>query len=472
MATSRRENSVFCGSREISGEYVILALIFLALTAVIAESPSSKRTITIKYNEQCGNRTACNPTENSNGSYNNLVHVIAKGPDDTLHYLWSSIGAPGVLLVRTTNKASLTVDWDKLMGQEPQALMFPEADVLYSVAFVFGKLIEYNDTKDMADLSQAYPNVTRATLLEDLHWQDSNKTLNYSTHCGDFTSINAKDADLGTNATFSLKFQAFNKSGRSSDLPHLQSTANTSQIELILDNLGLHYKQSRFAIELLVLHDQQTTEDVTLKQTKSIDDEYTPSVFLIYNLKVPSSSKLGSFSQWKPVTYNDVKKAMSNAVQTKNYGVNTTNYFQPKWSIAHAYYPDVSSLHKAGLNVSFGLSGDGFYTKTNYSSWWSIAHAYYRDVSSLHKAGLNVSFGLSGDGFYTKTNYSSWTMSIGYGKPPEEKVSLAIIIIISAGLGIPLILILFGGIYIGVSKSKQSEYEPLNDAPASPSINS
>ena len=57
------------------------------------------------------------------------------------------------------------------------------------------------------------------------------------------------------------------------------------------------------------------------------------------------------------------------ALQTRNYGVNTTNYYTPKWSIAHAFYSNVSLLHKAGVTVSFGIPKDGFYTATNYTSW-------------------------------------------------------------------------------------------------------
>ena len=62
------------------------------------------------------------------------------------------------------------------------------------------------------------------------------------------------------------------------------------------------------------------------------------------------------------------------------------------------------------------------------------------------------------------------TISIGYGTPPDEKVSLTIIIIISAGLGIPLIIILFGGVYVGIKKklSKDVEYETLDDSPTRP----
>ena len=63
-------------------------------------------------------------------------------------------------------------------------------------------MIEYNDTDDNADLHLASPDETNATLLEGLQWQDSNKTLDRSAHCGNFTSIGGQ---LGTNATFSIK---------------------------------------------------------------------------------------------------------------------------------------------------------------------------------------------------------------------------------------------------------------------------
>ena len=54
------------------------------------------------------------------------------------------MGAPGVVLVRTSNKAQLQVDWDKLMSREPAALVFdPAKDVMYSTAFVFTRVSTY-----------------------------------------------------------------------------------------------------------------------------------------------------------------------------------------------------------------------------------------------------------------------------------------------------------------------------------------
>ena len=60
--------------------------------------------------------------------------------------------------------------------------------------------------------------------------------------------------------------------------------------------------------------------------------------------------------------------------------------------------------------------------------------------------------------------------SIGYGKPPADAISTVVIIIISVGLGLPVVLILAGGIYVCAKKKDptakplrnvQDEYQPI-----------
>ena len=63
------------------------------------------------------------------------------------------------------------------------------------------------------------------------------------------------------------------------------------------------------------------------------------------------------------------------------------------------------------------------------------------------------------------------TLTIGYGEAPQDQISLTIIIVISAGLGIPFVLILFGGVAIGIKKNKlldkDSKYERVPDTQGS-----
>ena len=44
------------------------------------------------------------------------------------------------------------------------------------------------------------------------------------------------------------------------------------------------------------------------------------------------------------------------------------------------------------------------------------------------------------------------TAVVGHGNPPKEEVSIAVIIIISLGLGIPMLLVLAGGVYVVIRK--------------------
>lgn len=56
------------------------------------------------------------------------------------------------------------------------------------------------------------------------------------------------------------------------------------------------------------------------------------------------------------------------------------------------------------------------------------------------------------------------TASIGYGTAPIDAISLLVIVIIAAGLGIPFIIMVFGGIYVGLRKRRKSSYEQIGDS--------
>lgn len=78
-----------------------------------------------------------------NSSSVNLLHVQAVGPGDTLHYVWSSIGAPAVLLVATESASSvLRINWTQLLSPTPAGAVWidPPSSVIYSAAIVFTKV--------------------------------------------------------------------------------------------------------------------------------------------------------------------------------------------------------------------------------------------------------------------------------------------------------------------------------------------
>lgn len=91
-----------------------------------------------------------------NNSSVNLLHVQAVGPSDTLHYVWSSIGAPAVLLVATESRSSvLRVNWTQLLSPAPSGAVWidPPSSVVYSAAIVFTKVA----LREVAPLRESCP---------------------------------------------------------------------------------------------------------------------------------------------------------------------------------------------------------------------------------------------------------------------------------------------------------------------------
>lgn len=79
-----------------------------------------------------------------NGSSVNVLHVRAVGRSDALHYVWSTIGAPSVLLVATRSPDSaLSIDWGRLLSPAPTGAVWidPPGSVVYAAAVVFTKVL-------------------------------------------------------------------------------------------------------------------------------------------------------------------------------------------------------------------------------------------------------------------------------------------------------------------------------------------
>ncbi|XP_023390061.1 glycosylated lysosomal membrane protein [Pteropus vampyrus] len=74
------------------------------------------------------------------GPPENLLHIRAVGTNSTLHYVWSTLGPPAVLLVATnTPHSALSVNWSLLLSSEPDGglMVLPKDSVQFSSALVF-----------------------------------------------------------------------------------------------------------------------------------------------------------------------------------------------------------------------------------------------------------------------------------------------------------------------------------------------
>ncbi|KAL5004804.1 hypothetical protein ScPMuIL_018260 [Solemya velum] len=375
-----------------------------------------------------------------------IGYFKAVGAADDLHYLISSIGMPTILVVRTDQGASVKpeIDWPKLLSRNESEIrdsitFGDKIKIKYSFAIVFPKLYEYNDTKDYADVMMYKGNATNWNIYDftnftwDAIGENSNVDLNY-------LKIMATQ-QLNTtfqNGTLAFEFNSYDHEARQNDLPHLQYNENNTIIDFLIDHVTPVFKKSRFALEAIFVSADNTTDDMEISVTTSIDDEYSPGVFKMTNwVTRPHNLDETGYAQWKPVCY--LKSARSRSDGTK--------------MITSPLQRNSTHLDMEGLKQT-------------------IAYAYFGDkLLNMEIGGTNLSFGLSQDGFYTKTEHTAWTFLVGFGDPPQDQVSLLVIIVISVGLGLPVLFIIFGGVFICVKKHKDKKKNEDDVTSDSPSVN-
>lgn len=364
-----------------------------------------------------------------------ISYIHAKGHDDALHYLITTIGLPTVLVAHTTKDASLDIDWDKFTSGNQSdmagSIMFSSSkDVHYSFGVSFTRLIEYNDTKDHADMTSYGPYDVAWNSYEfaNFTWENMAAESSGPNNMVLFNATRTEDEIWSKNGSLMLKFTAYDHLGRESELPHLQFNENITQFDLTIDNLWTNFSKSRFALEGIMVSEGNT--GMKIDETRSIDDEYSPGVFKINNwLSKTGNLDDTGFLQWKPVCYQKSERARSSATAMKHYKFENISMTDTKQG-------------QMNQSILFGYYG-------------------YR-LLEISKTAMNWSFGIGNDGGYNKTQYLAWSGSIGYGKPPADAISTVVIIIISVGLGLPVVLILLGGIYV-CAKKKDPKEKPLRN---------
>ncbi|GFR68750.1 glycosylated lysosomal membrane protein [Elysia marginata] len=385
----------------------------------------------------------CNDFQNScqiaRSLGNNVVYTKASTTKhDNLYYVFSTIGIPTIVLARATGADSdLMFNWDKLMSNKLEnSIYFKKAEGLkvdYIFAVAFTRLIEFNDIPDSASLNdkKLKPEDWVFRNFTDFFWD----TLPLKSNENKFVFNTTSDFFLpeeSNNGSLSFSFQVCGSGGRASELPALEKTANLTQLDFVLANYTPTFSKSRFALEA-VLVSLSNNKKMAIDETQSIDDEYSPGVFRINNLlSNPSHQMTAGFLQWKPVSYLSNDRGRKSATKVKHYEIVDTRdrdlaMSQVQSSVVGALFGDI----------------------------WNRTDVIIKST--------NISFGLNGDGFYLKNNYTVWSSSVGYGQPPEDEISTTVIVIIAAGLGIPVILIIFGGIFTVVRRLRsRSGYQAIS----------
>ncbi|XP_039107412.1 glycosylated lysosomal membrane protein [Hyaena hyaena] len=350
----------------------------------------------------------------------NLLHIRAVGTNSTLHYVWSTVGPPAVLLVATdTPHSALSVNWSLLLSPEPDGglMVLPKDSIRFSSALVFTRLFEFA-AANTSEAAQPPGEPYAPYSLAKFSWNNITDSLDRATLSATFRG-HPTDDPTGAFANGSLAFrvQAFSGSGRPAQPPRLLHSADTCQLEVALVGASPRGNRSLFGLEVATLG--QGPDCPLMRELHSIDDEYAPAVFQLDQLlwgSVPPG-----FVQWRPVAFSRSRGGRESALRCR------ASPPRPTW----AHIPQSP-----------------------------IVRAFFESHSNF--CAFNLTFGASTGPGYWDAHYLSWSMLLGVGAPPVDTLSPLVLGIMAVALGAPGLMLLAGGAFLLLGHRRCSEYQPIN----------
>ncbi|XP_016077118.1 PREDICTED: glycosylated lysosomal membrane protein [Miniopterus natalensis] len=358
----------------------------------------------------------------SMGTPQNLLHIRAVGTNSTLHYVWSSLGPPAVLLVATNTPHSvLSVNWSRLLSPEPNGglMVLPKDSIQFSSALVFTRLFEFDctNTSDAAAKPPGKPYPPYS--LGEFSWNNITDSLDPATLSATFRGHPSHDATGAfANGSLAFRVQAFSRSGRPAQPPRLLHTMDTCQLEVALVGASPRGNRSLFGLEVATL--SQGPDCPSMQEQHSIDDEYAPAVFQLDQLlwgSLPSG-----FVQWRPVAFSQKQGSRESALPCQASPLHPTlAYLLPQSPIVRAFFGSQNNF--CAFNLTFGAS--------------------------------------TGPGYWDQ-HYLSWSMLLGVGTPPVDALSPLVLGIMAVALGAPVFMLLAGGLFLLLGPKRYSEYQSMN----------
>lgn len=398
-------------------------------------------------NPGCPDEICSNKTININLAY---LNSTADDDDKIVHFIYSfgsDIGLPTFLIINTDRTEKIEINYTALISNDKNdafKIIGEGGNVTFATGLVLTHLLEANDTNN-----DGYLPINNKTLrhsLANLHWTMKNKTDKENQIIIDFDGDYKTDHIPDANGTITIRLSVSDSLVRSSDLPRLQLNTRNVLISSILTNLTTNWDGSRFGFEMIVLSNLPGLNKTQPEpiHDKSIDDEYTPGIFKISTLPLQDNSETNAnqsvYFQWKPVCYttSDYLVRLSTLVNDS-----AIQWFDSKDQKSD----EIDDLSNSAAFALWGLK-------------------LIDDVNGPSKASIHFAFGSPDDGFYRATNYSYWALSYGIGDYPIESVSVGVILAIACGLGLPLVLIVVGTLYVVIKRRMQSNvatYESINN---------
>ncbi|XP_054713048.1 glycosylated lysosomal membrane protein-like [Uloborus diversus] len=351
----------------------------------------------------------CHVVQDESGSTKEVevVHIAAKGPNDTIHYLWSTFKLPSVITARASIDSELTINATKLKAFDKDAITFSEGP-FEAIGISISKIWELNYINDSNLVTQ--PNFTTPVDLDLFEWMNMSSSLDCGKH---FASAYSK-ADYGDDifsehGAIKIQFNASGQEEASTEFPHLIFNGKSTLLKVDLDHLHTDQSKTRFGLEIRFF--SVPCSNCTWQQSTifSVNDENSPGVFSDISLSSSCpGSKTNSFVAWRPVAYVGEVKNIANSSDALMVGQHEINATMTPHSIAELYFEGKSKT-----------------------------------------SAFNIYFGTVGDGYYGKAKFISWSFMVGAGSAVEVKSSTVVFIVMAVGLGALLLFFVGGGAFLG-----------------------
>uniref|UniRef100_A0A0C9RFA9 NCUG1_1 protein n=1 Tax=Fopius arisanus TaxID=64838 RepID=A0A0C9RFA9_9HYME len=353
-------------------------------------------------------------------------YLRAQGPNDTLHYLWDFVQRPGILLAVTANSVKLNISWDDYLINQPKSISFTQEPV-YTFGVSIEKVLEFDDANDNGHVDTVPDEKVNILRPENFVWSRKSEQGNENFVELHMNGENYYDPmkNISRRGNIRVVLNGFCSLEHSDVMPHMLHSENSTQVDFIIENLEPNktFTRSRFGMELLIVSQESPQVPMSIDFKKSLDDEHTPGIFEVVELRTPwklinkGIEEAEAYLQWRPVSYTTSDRDVTSSTDVIHYQLRNCSNIDKK-SILYAYYGG----HRADLLME----------------------------------KINITIGSSGDGFYTKTNYSTWTFIVGYGTPPDEQFSYLVIMILSIGVGLPVLIMSVAAFYACVRRLRTS----------------
>ena len=169
------------------------------------------------------------------------------------------------------------------------------------------------------------------------------------------------------------------KPGRVSVFPKTLYSENSTVFDFTFNKFnftlsdGQDTSHGRLVLEMLLVHGRLNNNSSPEKRF-SRDDEYTPSVFLIYNqLFGGGNDTMDGFLQWKPISYLSKSRKSTQSQQANAQNGHSMNITQVRPGLVTAMYPNDTHSAAAGViqpvYMIFGTEGDDNNPDPGFVTW-------------------------------------------------------------------------------------------------------